>query len=80
MDIDSRMYEEQEAHALRVAGWVVIAPEDAEWEPIPSLCRGVDDEGCPVRTPNVRCHWCNKTRRLRREAHGWSAGGPRRAA
>ena len=53
-------YDAQEAAGLRKRGWTVIPPEDR-----PPLCIGLNGEGCPVRTPRLRCRWCNKTRRLR---------------
>ena len=80
MDPDMELYLYQEAATLRDHGWTVTAPvieTDQFW---PSYCLGVDTEGCPVRTPNVRCRFCNKTRRLRREERGWSKGGPVKAA
>ena len=72
-DMELAHYLHQEAAGLARAGWTVIPPENAEWIPLPSYCRGVDNEGCPVRTPNVRCRYCNKSRRLRAAERGWAA-------
>ena len=65
-DPDFELYLHQEADTLRRNGWTVTAPKIGPTPP--SRCIGVAYEGCPVRTPRLRCRWCNKTRRLREKA------------
>lgn len=61
-DMDTLHYQHQEAAGLRASGWTVREPGP----PLPSLCLGADNKGCPVRTPRLRCHYCNNTLRLLR--------------
>ena len=66
MDPDMEMYLYQEAATLRQHGWAVTPPRGKR--ATYGQCVGVRYEGCPVHTPNLRCRWCNKTRRLAYEA------------
>lgn len=66
MDTDTLMFHYEEAEFMRRLGWIVVPPEE-QGRPT-GLCAGADDEGCPVRTPFLRCRFCEKTRRLRERA------------
>lgn len=60
-DIDLDMYRYEEAAALRRAGWTVEPPEGIRWQF--SRCIGWDNRGCMVRTPRLRCSYCNRSLR-----------------
>lgn len=64
-DIDALMYEHEEAAHLRRVGWTVEPPKGERWAF--SRCIGAFGKACPVRTANRRCHYCNRTIKLRIE-------------